>query len=232
MRDFPKANIYEHFFEFMPWGILINKLLSALQETVPENSRVLDIMCGPGYLLGELYERRKDLILEGIDLNEAFIEYAKAKQLPISFQVADVLSWNPTKKYDVILSTGGIHHLTNENKVLFFDEIPKFLNKDGVLIIADPYLDDFENDLERKVAAAKLGYEYLIATIKNNSTDDVIGAAIDIMYNDVLQLEYKTSLNKILPILYNHFSEIEVTKTWPEHESGFGDYYIFCKKAK
>ena len=29
----------------------------------------------------------------------------------IEFNIADALSWNTDKKYDLILCTGGIHHL-------------------------------------------------------------------------------------------------------------------------
>lgn len=229
MKNLPKAEIYEQEFKYMPWGILIEKILAIIEKETPQNGSLLDLMCGPGYLLGEIAKLRNDLILEGTDINEEFITFAQNKYSAISFQVSDVLSWEPTKKYDVVLCTGGIHHLPYEKQALFLEKIPAILNPHGFAIFADPYIDDYSNELERKQAAAKLGYEYMIATIKNGASDDVIKATVDILYNDVMGFEYKTSLRKMEPIFKKLFSQLEIKKTWPESNSEFGDYYIVGK---
>jgi trans-aconitate methyltransferase len=230
MKKFPKPEIYEQFFEFSPWGILINKVVSVIQKEVPQNSTVLDLMCGTGFLLGEICKRRSDLTLEGIDLNDDFIQYAKSKYPSISVQVADILVWNPTKKYDLVLCTGGLHHLTFDKRESVLERASHFLNANGIAIFADPYLDDFSNEVERKQAAAKLGYEYLKSTIEMGAAKEAIEATIDILYNDVLGLEFKTSIKKIEPVLRKYFNKVEINKTWQENESQFGDYYIICKQ--
>lgn len=232
MRDLPESEVYEQEFEFMPWGILIDKILGIIQKKAAKGGEVLDLMCGPGYLLGEIAKRRSDLILEGVDISSEFIRHAKQKYPKISFQVADVLAWNPTKKYDLILCTGGIHHLPYDKQALFLGKIPEFLNSTGFAIFADPYVDDFSNESERKEAAAKLGYEYITATMKNGATDEIIKATIDILYNDVMGFEYKTSLKKIGPVFKKLFPKVEINKTWPKSKSEYGDYYIVCMKDK
>ncbi len=232
MRELPKSEVYEQEFEFMPWGTLINKILATIQNEAPKNGSVLDLMCGPGYLLGEIAKRRSDLTLEGTDISDEFIQHAQRKYPDISFQVADVLSWTPSKKYDVVLCTGGIHHLPYDRQAPFLETIPALLNPNGFAIFADPYVDDFSNELERKQSAAKLGYEYMVATMKNGATDEIVKATVDILYNDVMGFEYKTSLKKLEPVFRRLFSHVEIDKTWPESKSEYGDYIILCKNGK
>ncbi len=232
MRELPKSEVYEQEFEFMPWGTLIDKILATIQNEAPKNGSVLDLMCGPGYLLGEIAKRRPDLTLEGTDISDEFIQHAERKYPDISFQVADVLSWTPSKKYDVVLCTGGIHHLPYDRQAPFLETIPALLNPNGFAVFADPYVDDFSNELERKQSAAKLGYEYMVATMKNGANDEIVKATVDILYNDVMGFEYKTSLKKLEPVFKRLFSNVEIDKTWPESKSEYGDYIVLCKNGK
>ncbi|EKE11390.1 MAG: type 12 methyltransferase, partial [uncultured bacterium] len=215
---------------YLPWGTLINALLGIIQKMATLNGNVIDLMCGPGYLLGEIEKRRTDLILEGIDINTEFIHYAQTKNPQISFLVADILSWYPTRKYDLVLCTGAIHHLRYADQASFLEMIPMCLNQNGVAIFADPYIDDYFSESGRKKAAAKLGYEYLIATIENGAPEKLVDAMIDVLHNDVLGFEYKTSLVKIMPIFKRLFSMVAIKKTWPKYASNYGEYYIICHK--
>lgn len=229
MRDLPVSEIYEKEFRYFPWGTLIERVLDIIEKEAPRNGSVLDLMCGPGYLLGEIAKRRSDLILDGVDISDEFIRHAQCKYSSISFQVADVLSWIPTKRYDLILCTGGIHHLPYNKQISFLEMIPRLLNPNGFAIFADPFVDDFSTELERKLSAAKLGYEYMVATMKNDAPDEIVRTTIDIFYNDVMGFEYKTSLKKLVPIIRKLFSQVEINKTWPEFESEYGEYYILGK---
>lgn len=232
MKELPKSDVYEQEFKFLPWGFLIDKILTLIEKEVPKNGSVLDLMCGPGYLLGEIAKRRSDITLSGVDISEEFIHYARCKYHNISFQVANVLSYEPAKKYDLVVCTGGIHHLPYDKQELFLEKVSNFLKPKGFAIFADPFIDDFFNELERKQAAAKLGCEYITATMNNDAPMDIIKATIDILYNDVMGFEYKTSIKKIESILRKLFSFVEITKTWPESKSEYGDYYIICKTRK
>mgnify|MGYP001569014637 CR=1 FL=1 len=232
MRELPKSEVYEQEFEFMPWGTLIDKILVIIQNEAPRNGSVLDLMCGPGYLLGEIAKRRSDLGLEGADISDEFIQHAQRKYPDISFRVVDVLSWTLSKKYNVVLCTGGIHHLPYDKQAPFLETIPTLLKPNGFAVFADPYVDDFSNELERKQSAAKLGYEYMVATMKNGAPDDIVKATVDILYNDVMGFEYKTSLKKLEPVFRRLFPNVEIDKTWPESKSEYGDYIVVCKDGK
>lgn len=86
-----------------------------------------------------------------------------------------------------------------------------------------------DNETERKLASAKLGHEYLAATIRNGGTDDVIEAALTLIGNDIYSVEFKTSVAKNLPIFSRYFRKVEEHKTWPETDGGYGDYYFILK---
>lgn len=229
MKEFPNSNIYESFFKVTPWGILIREIISVIQKNASSNSTILDLMCGTGYLLNEIQKERKDLILEGIDLNDEYIKYAQENYHSIKFQTANALTWTTDRKFDVILCTGGLHHLQNDEKESFVKKIYQLIKSNGFAIIADPYIDDYSNEIDRKKAAAKLGYEYLNYAIEKNASDKTIEATLDILYNDVLLFEFKTSIKKIEPILKKCFQSIEVKKVWQTNDTEFGDYYIICR---
>jgi len=120
--------------------------------------------------------------------------------------------------------------LPDDKQEQFLTMIPSLLKPNGFVIFADPYIDDFTNIEERKLAGAKLGYEYLVTTIKNGAPDSVISAAVDVLYNDVMGFEYKTSVKKLEAMVKNLFSEVEMHKTRPEINSEYGDYYMICRK--
>lgn len=229
MKKLPEASIYEQEFTYFPWGELVEEVLEYVCQHAPRQGKLLDLMCGPGYLLGKIQEKRPDLALFGVDIHEEFIHHAQQVYQGIHFETADVLEWNAQASYDIILCTAGVHHLPYQKQAAFVKNIPSLLAKNGKAIFADPLVSDYQNELERKQAAAELGYEYLLATLERKAPDEIIKAAIDIIYNDVMGFEYKTSLEKIQSIYQEVFQQVQVKKTWPRIESSYGDYYFICK---
>lgn len=236
MVVFPDAGIYELEFRYMPWGILIDEAISFVVENAPANGTVLDLMCGPGYLLGKIASARADLSLCGIDINEKFISHARDKYPGIKFEIADVLSWSSPSKFDIVLCTGGIHHLRYKDQAPFIESIPSLMIDGGYALFADPYIDSYKTEQGRRLAAAELGYQYLCATILNGAPDSVREAANDVLRNDVMGFEYKTSLDKHLPVFRRTFKKERSTqRTWPATEMNplfgeYGDYLIICRK--
>lgn len=226
MQNLPAAKVYEKEFKYMPWGILIHSLLDVIKNT-KRNAKVLDLMCGPGYLLGKINKIRPDLILTGVDLENEFINHAKNKYKKINFINEDAFKWNSKDKFDLIIVTAGVHHLPWNKQEKFIKKISTLLNEKGKVIIADPYIGNYSNEKERKLTSAKLGYEYLVATIENGGTNDVIKAAIDVMSNDIFLIEWKNSINKIETVVNKYFKKVKLVKTWPKIKSkDFGDYYF------
>lgn len=229
VQNLPTAEVYEKEFKYMPWGKLVSEVESFVVENARKEGKLLDLLCGPGYLLGKIASRRPDLDLLGIDLEPQFISHAKEKYPGVSFTVADVSKWQPAEKYDVIVCTAGVHHLRYEEQEAFMENVSKALAPSGFAIFGDPYIDDYSNEQERQLAGAKLGYEYLAETIKNGGTPDVVEAAIGVLSNDVLLVEYKSSVKKMKPLLERHFKTVDEHKTWPAAASGYGDYYFILR---
>lgn len=213
----------------MPWGILMEKVRRIIIEKAPQNGRVLDLLCGPGYLLGKLQEIRNDLSCVGVDMEAEFISYANTQYSGIEFIASDATTWETDERYDVVLCTGGLHHLSYEKQESFLKKIASLMKPNGFAIVADPYIDHYENEEERKLGGAKLGYEYLIATMKNGAPEDVILSAIGILQNDVLLVEFKSSVKKLQPIFERSFSHVEREKTWPSENTEYGDYLFILK---
>lgn len=230
MKGSSESKIYEQELVYWPYEKSWRKVLEMIASQAATDSELLDIMCGPGYLLGKIAEERRDLNLSGIDSDRRYIEYSKEKYPKINFEVVDVLSWGSAKLYDIVICTGSIHHIPYGKQGEVIKKIASAVKPGGFGIISDCHIDDYANEKERKIAAASLGYEYLAETIRKGATNKVIEATIDILYNDVMMDEFKTSLKKRMPILEKYFDTIEVIKTWPDIESEHGDYIMICKK--
>jgi 2-polyprenyl-3-methyl-5-hydroxy-6-metoxy-1,4-benzoquinol methylase len=229
MQNLPTASVYEKEFKYMPWGMLISEVREFVSKNAPANGKVLDLLCGPGYLLGKLQEDRKDLQYLGVDLESEYIEYAKNQYPTISFETHDAFTWESAETFDVVLVTAGLHHLPYDQQESFIKKVSELVARDGFAIIGDPYIDDFSNETERKIAGAKLGYEYLAATIRSGGTEDVVDAAIGVLTNDVKLVEWKSSIIKNKPLFEKYFTSVEMHKTWPKEETEYGDYYFILK---
>ncbi|TAK95453.1 class I SAM-dependent methyltransferase [Patescibacteria group bacterium] len=231
MKELPISETYEQELLYMPYKKSLAQVLETICAQAPVNGTLLDLMCGPGYLLGQIAEKRKDLHLLGVDSDARYVDFSKAKYPGIDFEVGDILAWKPKELFDVVICTGSVHHIPYEKQDEAVARIASMVKPGGFCIISDCHIDDYSNEQERKLAAAKLGYEYLRATIANGAPEDVVAATIDILHNDVMMDEFKTSVERRMPVYQKYFSEVELSKTWPDTDSQYGDYYVVCKGA-
>lgn len=104
-----------------------------------ENSSILDIGFGTGVLATNLYEH--DHRIDGIDFSEEMIAIAQEKM-----PEAKLIQWDMTNglpetfantKYDTIISTYALHHLTDREKTVFIKELLAQLKPDGKIYIGD-----------------------------------------------------------------------------------------------
>lgn len=232
MKGLPDSKIYEQELEYWPYKASWLKVLDYICRNAPANGSLLDLMCGPGYLLGKLFQERNDLKLKGMDIDERFADYAIAKYPGIDFELGDVLVWEPDHQFDVVICTGSLHHVPYEQQEAVVRKMAGLVKSDGFVLISDCYIDDYSNETERKIAAARLGYEYLVGTIQNGAPQPVIEPCVDILWNDVFMKEFKTSTKKRLLIFKKYFDSVETIKTWPTFETEYGDYISICRKYK
>jgi trans-aconitate methyltransferase len=232
MKGLPDAEVYEQELQFMPYRASWRRVLNHLSEHTPNDGSLVDLMCGPGYLLGRLAERRPDLALSGVDIDHRYVPFAREKYPGINFELADILTWEPQAPFDVVICTGALHHIPYEEQEAAIRRMASMVAPGGFALISDCYVDDFANETERRIAAAKLGHEYLRETIENGAPPEVIEATIEILWNDVMRREFKTSTAKRFPIFERVFDSVETIKTWPVFESGYGDYISILGKGE
>lgn len=232
MAKLPTASILELEPLYFPWGDTMRKVIKIAVEQIPQGASVLDVMCGSGLLLGILQALRPDLKLTGVDINEDFIAYAKRRYDGIVFEVCHVLGWlnDHTDEFDVVLCTGGIHHLSFEKQSGLISGVASHIKRPGFFISAEPYIAPFSNEHERRIAAVKLDTQQLLATFEKFPPQAIIEVALDILRNDLLlDGEYKNSLEKSYEVFSKYFKKIETICTWSAGEHD-GEYVIVAHK--
>lgn len=100
---------------------------------------VLDIGFGTGTLTTKLYEQGcrifgQDFSAEMIRLAQGKMPEAKLHQGDFSLGLAEELKQN---RYDAVIATYSLHHLTDSQKVSFLKELFALLNEGGCICIGD-----------------------------------------------------------------------------------------------
>ncbi|HEY4553229.1 MAG TPA: class I SAM-dependent methyltransferase [Bacillaceae bacterium] len=104
-----------------------------------EHSSVLDIGFGTGVLTSKLYEKGHRIY--GIDFSPKMIAIAQAKMPEAHLIEWDISNGLPSFpegiKFDSIISTYALHHLTDEAKMSFIKQLMPLLAEDGNIFIGD-----------------------------------------------------------------------------------------------
>ena len=106
---------------------------------VPAPSRILDVGCGTGYLLGRLAARAPQAgALDGIDAAPAMIEVARGAaaddRLSFVAGTAERLPW-PAGSFDLVVSTTSFDHWADQQAGLA--QCARVLAPGGCLVLAD-----------------------------------------------------------------------------------------------
>ena len=112
---------------------IYNRVLNASAKTV------LDIGFGTGTLAAKLYEQ--GCTIYGQDFSQEMIHLAQTKMTNAHLFQGDfskgLVPALKQQKYDAILATYSLHHLTDEQKLVFLNELRQQLNEGGCLYIGD-----------------------------------------------------------------------------------------------
>lgn len=229
MKPLLEAELYEKGLQFWPYKASLKRVLDDVATFTPKNGRVLDIMCGTGYLLSQIKRCRTNLELVGVDIDDRYVEYGRKAYPSVSFEQGDVLTWQ-AEPFDVVMCTGALHHVPYAEQEKAIANIASLVKPCGCAIIADCYVEGYTDEVSRKLAAARLGYEYLQETIRNGAPGDVLGWTVDILSNDVLGHECKTSVARRVSVLKKHFKKVDNLRMWPIdiEPTWYGDFIHFC----
>lgn len=111
--DFSQRMLENHLSQEHDWAsrklAVIERQVDWLCSQLAPGAQVLDLGCGPGFYTQLLAKR--GFCCTGIDFSPASIVYAQqqaqAAGLDIDYQLLDVRSYRPTKKFDFIMMTFG-----------------------------------------------------------------------------------------------------------------------------
>lgn len=115
-----------------------------------EAKQVLDIGFGTGTLTTKLYE--SGCSIYGQDFSERMLELAKEKMPLAKLYQGDftkgLVKELKEQKYDAVVATYSLHHLTDEEKVAFIKELLTLLAEGGKIYIGDVAFET-RGELER-----------------------------------------------------------------------------------
>ncbi|MBN1906543.1 MAG: class I SAM-dependent methyltransferase [Deltaproteobacteria bacterium] len=121
---------------------------NVINKTDPQiNSRVLEIGPGPGWAGINLLQKRRDLILVGVEASADMVRVAlkNAKEEAVDDRCeykigfAENMQEIDNSSIDLVISRDSLHHWADPHKV--FDEIKRVLKPDGKLFIHDSRRD-------------------------------------------------------------------------------------------
>ncbi|UCV29292.1 class I SAM-dependent methyltransferase [Ferribacterium limneticum] len=111
---------------------LLGYELSWISEHAPPNAQILDLGSGPGELSCSLLPTNGKLTL--VDKYPDFLKLA-----PIAPNIrklcCDVLEFDDTERYDLILIFGVVTHLTEKEETQTYQKAVKLLSRNGTLIV-------------------------------------------------------------------------------------------------
>ena len=127
----------DHTYPFAGYKEILGRIYRTIMEK--PNPAVLDIGFGTGTLTAKLYENGCEIF--GQDFSSRMIELASAK-MPAAHLYQDDFSQGlaePLKRnsYDFIVACYSIHHLRDDQKIVFLRELLEHLKDDGKILIGD-----------------------------------------------------------------------------------------------
>ena len=110
------------------------QLLKWIQENQLTVKTSMDLACGTGILCQILHEN--GIKAAGMDFSEGMIAIAKERSPEIEYEVADMITYRPDKKFDLVTCTGdAINHIIHIDDVeQIFKNVYGYLNEGGHFI--------------------------------------------------------------------------------------------------
>ena len=162
------------------------QLLEWLRRRGAEVRTSLDLGCGTGVLCELLTE--SGIRACGMDLSEAMITIARERGPGIEYEVADMITYRPDRKFDLVTSTGdALNHIIDLKDVAqIFRNVYGYLNSGGWFI--------FDVLNENEVAPGEpIEFDYDDTThvqfLMMQNSDGIVQLKTSVYENGELQLE-------------------------------------------
>ncbi|RAK17351.1 tRNA (cmo5U34)-methyltransferase [Anoxybacillus vitaminiphilus] len=147
-------------------------------KTVPA---ILDMGAGTGLFTSFILEKYPRANITLIDISEKMMEIAKkrfANYPNVNYIVDDYTKHEFNTKFDMIVSSLSIHHLTDDEKKSLYRRVYSLLNEDGLFLNADqvlghtPFIDAlYKNDWQNKIENSGLTREEIDSAYERTKLD-------------------------------------------------------------
>jgi len=110
-----------------------------MAEILPENAqKLLDLGCGTGLELDEIFRLHPDVQVTGVDLAESMLGQLKRKHPQVNTICADYFACDLGEaEYDAVISFESLHHFKPEKKQTVYDKAFAALKPGGIFLLAD-----------------------------------------------------------------------------------------------
>lgn len=161
---------------------------------------ILDLGCGTGLELEQLYRTNPTACVTGIDLSDGMLRALRAKFPGKSLTLICGSYFEvplPMHSYDAAVSVESLHHFTQAEKIPLYRKLHDALNKDGYFILTDYFApSDADEQLYRQ--------ELLRLKQENGITDDGF-----YHYDTPLTVTHETEA-----LLAAGFQRVDILQNW------------------
>lgn len=164
------------------------------------NCRILDLGCGTGLELEELFLRNPSAKVTGIDLSQGMLSALKKKFVDrdVSLIVGSYFSVPfGVDAFDAAVSVESLHHFTKEEKIPLYAKLCRALKKNGYFILTDYFSPSDKAEREYR-------NEYLARKAQQGILDDAL-----YHYDTPLTVEHEREA-----LLQAGFTTVEVLRRW------------------
>ena len=124
-------------YPFAGYKNLMNTIYGTVMDKCP--AKILDIGIGTGTLAFKLYEQGNHIT--GIDFSSEMLKASGVKMPNAKLIQCDFSKGMPNilhhMTFDFIVSTYALHHLTDDEKIIFITSLLRLLDENGTIIIGD-----------------------------------------------------------------------------------------------
>ena len=152
-----RESAQEESYPFAGYGKVLETIFQA--ASAGPGKKLLDVGFGTAALTHRFYSAGAEI--SGIDFSETMCEIAQRKMPKARLIQHDFSNGFPSvwkeERFDCIVCTYAIHHLTPEKQIRFLHELLAHLSDSGVLLIGDVA---FETAQEREICRCTVGEEW------------------------------------------------------------------------
>ncbi|WP_338553888.1 methyltransferase domain-containing protein [Paenibacillus sp. KS-LC4] len=150
-------------------------------HTTKQKPRILDLGAGTGLFAAFVQQKYPQAEFTLIDLSEEMMKVARLRfegSEQVEYIAADYTNYNFEHKYDIVISSLSIHHLTHEAKQGLFHKVHELLEEGGSFVNADqaagssPYFDlAYKEKWEAQIGKGELTEQAVQSAIERRKLD-------------------------------------------------------------